>query len=107
MTEIYSAYDLQTDLLVTMNRRPVTGRFEVTVARGDRESCVQHDYLPDAAATVAAAVARFEDDNATTPARALESIVAWFGDDALQVEDHGDGPFIVDYAELSEEGGDE
>lgn len=106
MATIYDAYDMSTDLFVSVDRRPVTGYFEVTVTRGDEMSCVQHDYLPDAASTIADAVARFADDDAPTPADALEQIVAWFNDDRLVVEDHGDGPFIVDYAEIDLAGSD-
>ena len=107
MATIYDAFDLATDAYVSLSRRPVNGLFDVSVTVEDaRVIDMAYDWLPGAAEVVADAVARFADDDAPTPTYALERIVAWFNDDRLVVEDHGDGPFIVDYAEIDLAGSD-
>lgn len=99
MSIIFSAYDLATNSHIILESTTPLGYFPTHV----NGRMVLHDYLSGAAQRVAEAVSEFQDDDAPAPAEALEAIAAHFNDEQIVVEDHGDGPFLVDYNELEDE----
>lgn len=103
-TKIYSAYDMPTDTLVSLEHRFTPWGSWHTTVTSDHRSESMHDDLTDAAQRIANALQNFKDAD---PARALGMIAATInrmnGDEYLQVEDFGEGPQIIDYCELGSE----
>ena len=105
MTEnLFRAYDLATDTSVCMESMSRDGYFYVAVDDRHRLRSMGYDDLATAANAVVNALATLEDDDTPTPFQALTTIAEWFGPDSqIEVEDHGDGPFIVNYADMDDD----
>lgn len=97
---IFYAYDLSTDQSVRMSTMSRDGYFTVEIG----SSYCRYDDLATAAYAVSHLVTLLEDNGAPTPLQALTAIAEWFGPDSgVEVEDHGDGPFIVNYADMDDD----
>lgn len=96
-TELYSAFDGETDTLATLERSPVTGMFHVTRFSGRRMETHAFDWLPDAAHWLIGILGTFEDECAPGATAALDAIASQV--DGVEVYDAGDGPFLLDTEE--------